>query len=71
MLKRQKKKLSGEYPTFAFRVSKEDKLKITKLIDDVTDKLNSKLGEDDFRLRKNDVIVEALNIGLKKLKGRK
>ena len=62
----ENKKAPGDYPTFAFRVSKEKKRELTKLIELAQSKLNArrKNPAEPF-VNKNDVIVKALLRGLK------
>jgi hypothetical protein len=63
-----KKKKPGDYPQFAFRVSKEQKAELQNLIQKAQDRLNARRkSEDDPFVAKNDVIVAALLRGLKGL----
>lgn len=62
-----KKKTPSDYPTFGFRVSKENKDKLNKLIAKAEKLINATKTCDDYVVRKNDVIVEALEIGLERL----
>lgn len=67
-MKAQRKKLPSDYPQFAFRISIEDKEKIQKLVDEIHKDINK--GKDQFlkKIKKNDILVEALMLGLKKLR---
>lgn len=62
------KKRPSEYPQFAFRVSKENKARLVALIEDVQNALNRRRKSGDPYLNKNDVIVRALDEGLKRIK---
>ena len=62
------KKIPGDYPQFAFRVSKIDKARLNTLISEAQSALNRQSkGEAPF-INKNDVIVRALYAGLKTIK---
>jgi hypothetical protein len=67
----ENKKLPSEYPQLAFRVSKEDKQRLTSLIEEVQNVLNNRRSEGVPFVNKNDVIVTALYEGLKSLRKRK
>lgn len=58
------------YPLFAFRTSLEDKKRLMAMIDEVTNLLNKKVKEDEYRFKKSDIIINALEKGLKTLKAR-
>ena len=62
------KKTPSEYPQIAFRVSKEDKKRISDQIEKVQAMLNKRREVSSPFLNKNDIFVMALNEGLKKLK---
>ncbi|MDC1174206.1 hypothetical protein OAT67_02350 [Bacteriovoracaceae bacterium] len=66
-MKTNKKKSPSDYPMFSFRVSEDDKEMLNIQIEKAVKLLNKKLDEDDRAIRKNDVIVKALNIGLKEV----
>lgn len=61
----QNKKNPSDYPQLAFRVTKANKERLNALIDQVQEELNQLRGDDDPFINKNDVIVEALEKGLK------
>jgi hypothetical protein len=63
-MKREKKKQPGDYPQFAFRVSQEEKDEISALVDQLETALNKGRADDERKIRKNDVIVDALMKGL-------
>lgn len=67
-MKREKKKSPADYPQMAFRVSDEDKEKLTDLIDDVHRLANKSAAEDEKKTKKNELIVAALFAGLQSLK---
>ena len=67
MTKNQKKKPS-EYPLFAFRLEADKKDRLNSALEAVRDDLNKRLGPDDKLWMKNDVIYEALLLGLPILK---
>jgi len=55
----------SDYPQFAFRLSLDAKKVLAKLISETTDLTNSKLKSGEYMFRKNDIIIEALERGLK------
>ena len=63
-----KKKKPSEYPLFAFRIDEEKKEELNTLLEDVREALNKKLGPEDKLWMKNDIIYEALRLGLPILK---
>lgn len=65
-----KRKKPTDYPQFTFRLDAKTKDKLTREVEEVTQILNSKLTDDNYMLRKNDIVIEALNIGLATLKKR-
>lgn len=69
-MKKTKKKSPNDYPLFSFRLKDSDKTDLNVLVERLVIKMNKPLGKDDRVLRKNDVIVEALRIGLKTLERR-
>lgn len=58
----------SDYPQFAFRLSAEEKEHLSKLIEEVTTLYNKSVGPGEYLYRKNDIIVEALEKGLKAMK---
>jgi hypothetical protein len=66
-----KKKKPSEYPLFAFRIDEEKKEELNSLLEDVRETLNKKLGPEDKLWMKNDVIYEAIILGLPLLKKKK
>lgn len=67
-MKREKKKNPADYPQMAFRVSDEDKQKLSELIDEVHNRANRNSAEDEKKIKKNELIVAALFSGLHSLK---
>lgn len=65
-----KKKTPADYPQMIFRVSQEDKERLAELIEKVTGLANQSLLEGSKKFRKNDVIVDALFLGLLSLEKR-
>jgi hypothetical protein len=66
-----KKKKPSEYPLFAFRIDEDKKEELNSLLEDVRETLNKKLGPEDKLWMKNDVIYEAIILGLPLLKKKK
>lgn len=66
--KRPTKKKPGDYPQMAFRVSAEDKARLEQLIDEVHKLANGQLESDQFKVKKNELIVDALWNGLLNIK---
>ncbi|MCB9062527.1 MAG: hypothetical protein H6622_13475 [Halobacteriovoraceae bacterium] len=58
----------SDYPQFAFRLSATAKEKLTEMINEVTDYCNKDLGPGEYMFRKNEIIIEALERGLKDIK---
>ena len=67
-MKREKKKQPSDYPQMAFRVSEEEKQRLADLIDQVHRNANKKVADDEKRVKKNELIVNALFAGLESLK---
>ena len=63
-----KKKQPTDYPQFSFRISNEDKKRINQLASEVLDASNASLDSSAKMFRKNDVLVDALYLGLLTLK---
>lgn len=70
-MKREKKKKPSDYPQFAFRVSEEDKQIIAKHVEEAHHLLNKNLSGDSFRVKKNEILVSALILGLIQIKKKK
>ncbi len=66
-----KKKLPEDYPSFIFRISKADKIFLTSEIKRALLAVRKTQTQGEKLHNKNDVIVEALKIGLSQIKKRK
>lgn len=66
--KRPPKKKPSDYPQMAFRVSAEDKVRLETLVSEVHAIANKHVAPDDFKVKKNEIIVDALWKGLLSLK---
>ncbi len=64
------KKTPSEYPLFAFRLEDDKKDHLNKALEEVRDNLNKRIGPNDKLWMKNDVIYEALLLGLPLLKAK-
>ena len=62
-----KKKKSSDYPLFSIRVGQETKDELDRLVSEAIQRLEAKL-KDDEHVLKNEVVVNALRIGLPKIK---
>lgn len=72
MKKARTKADPSDYPIFAFRLSVEDKALITERVDDAVEAINKvRDKENRTRVRKNEVIVDALLLGLSQFKNGK
>lgn len=65
---RKQGKRPSDYPQFAFRISEELKERLNKLVEEVTELYNKQISEGEYLYRKNDIIAEALEIGLLQMK---
>ena len=61
------KKTPSEYPLFAFRLTAAQKDELNKMLEELRAKLNERLEPNQKLWMKNDLIYEALKIGLPKL----
>ncbi|MCB0351388.1 MAG: hypothetical protein KDD38_09410 [Bdellovibrionales bacterium] len=62
------KKMPYEYPQFAFRVTKETKNRLNSTIGEIQESMNRSRDDGEPFVNKNDVIVRALDMGLKQLR---
>ncbi len=70
-IKERQQKKPGDYPQMIFRIKQEDKDKLYLSIDKIVDRLNRDADKKGLgRVRKNDVIVDALFLGLAVLEKR-
>jgi len=67
-MKREKLKTPEDYEIFSFRTTEDQKTALNIAIDGVVELYNRKLPEGTRKYRKNDVIMEALEIGLAAMK---
>lgn len=70
-MKRQRRALPSDYPIFAFRISATDKKRLTRIISEVHEIQNKRLPSEFKRLNRNDIVIKALEIGLKVLKSKR
>lgn len=70
-MKREKRKKPSDYPQIAFRVSEEDKEIVSRLVDEAHVLLNKNLDEDSYKIKKNEIVVSALILGLMEIKKKK
>jgi hypothetical protein len=66
-----KKKSPLDYPQLSFRISKEDKININSLAEEVLEASNAGLEPGKKVFRKNAVLVDALYLGLLTLKNKR
>lgn len=72
MKKARTKADPSDYPIFAFRLSKEDKALVQQRVSDAVEVINkTRDKENRTRVRKNEVIVDALLLGLGQFKAGK
>ncbi len=64
----KKRKVPSDYPQMSFRISSEDKDRINQISEEVLKASNKTLKSEDKVFRKNDVLVDALYLGLLTLK---
>ena len=64
----RRKKAPGDYPQFSFRVSPDDKEELMDKANDLYQKFNSSLKDDQRVYKKNEILIAALKIGLKQIK---
>ena len=63
-----KKKKPSEYPLFAIRLDDDKKEELSGLVEETRAALNKTIGPEDKLWMKNDVIYEAIKLGLPLLK---
>lgn len=63
-MKAERKKTPEDYEIFSFRTTKEEKDALNAAIEEVVELYNNKLGDEDRKRRKNDVVMEAIERGL-------
>lgn len=62
-----KKKSSGAYPKFSFRVDSETKEELTAIVDALYCHYLDRKDDKHYTVKKNDIIIDALRIGLEKI----
>ncbi len=67
---KNKKKVPSDYPQMTFRITQTDKERLQELIEKVTAAANASKPDDWGLFRKNDVIIDALYLGLLTLEKR-
>tara|TARA_Y100000817_G_C16820442_1_gene528631 strand:+ start:124 stop:390 length:267 start_codon:yes stop_codon:yes gene_type:complete len=54
--------------TFAFRLSQSEKEELAQTVNELRERFNQKIPDEEYRVTKNEVILAALKVGLTKLK---
>lgn len=67
MKRRKKKSAKSEYPQFAFRISSEAKTQLKARLESLKAKANKDNVPDDEIINMNDILIDAINIGLDSL----
>jgi hypothetical protein len=68
-MQRKRKKTPSDYPQLCFRLpSEEERKRIDSLIEEIQDAYNKRRKEGDLVIRRNDVVLDALERGLKAIK---
>ena len=63
----KKLKKPSEYPQFSFRISEDDKLKLTVKLDEVLERLKENSKEGERIPKKNALILRAIRRGLSQI----
>jgi len=66
----KQKKSPSEYPLFAVRLTEAQKTELNEMLEELRAFLNKRLEPNQQLWMKNDLVYEALKIGLPKLKAR-
>lgn len=66
-MKIRKRKTSASYGQIYFRVEKEEQVLVETEIQEVLELFKQKLKEDELLPKRNELVLEALRIGLKTL----
>ncbi|MDD4974386.1 MAG: hypothetical protein PHY93_08530 [Bacteriovorax sp.] len=64
----KKSRTSSDYPQFSFRITADLKEQLNNMIDEVVDLYNKNVPDGEYLYRKNEIIIEALEIGLTQMK---
>ena len=62
------KKASSDYGLFCFRLSKSERSELDELLDKAKKQLNKDKKEDEYVITKNQILFEAIKLGLPLLK---
>lgn len=62
-----KKRPSNSYPKLSFRVDTETKDELLEWVDSLYCHYLDRKGKDEYTVKKNDIIIEALKIGLQQI----
>lgn len=66
-MKAQKKE-SADYGLFCFRLSKKERDELNELLDKAKIRLNKNRKKDEYVITKNEILFEAIKVGLPKVK---
>ena len=70
-MKREKLKTPADYAIFSFRIDDEAKSRLNSALKKVVALYNRGKAKDERAFRKNEIILEALEIGLETMKRKK
>lgn len=62
------KKESSDYGLFCFRLSKKERTELDELLDRAKSRLNKDKKKDEYVITKNQILFEAIKIGLPQVK---
>lgn len=65
-MKAQKK--PADYGLFCFRLSKKERKELKNLVELAKERLNDGKGDDEYVIKKNEILFEAIKLGLPLLK---
>ena len=63
-MRTEKKKTSSDYGLFCVRLSKDERTELTALLDKAKERLNRGRKPDEYVVTKNQILFEAVKIGL-------
>lgn len=63
-----KKKESADYGLFCFRLSKRERDELYELLNETKARLNQNKSKDEYVITKNEILFEAIKLGIRKLK---
>ena len=61
------RKKPSDYPLFSFRIEENEKERLMERARRVASLADQKRDEDEYKIRTNDILLEALQIGLERL----